>query len=299
MAPASEKTLSTADIFAKTRRIEIRTSRLVNELFAGSYHSTFKGQGMEFLDVREYVAGDDIRAIHWGVTARLNHPYIKRFREERELTILIAVDMSHSHRFGTRNRYKSELTAEIVALLSFAALKNNDKVGLILFSDRVESYIPPRKTRSHALRLVRDALGFRPEGTGTDVAGALEYINRVQKRRAIVFVVSDFIDEGWERMLAITQKHHDTIVLAVEDPMERKWPDVGRLVVTDAETGQRGLTAGTSLFRAAYDAKAAAARETRDRTFKRHKIDRVVFRTDQDYVRPLLTFFQERSRRKR
>ncbi len=299
MPAASEKTLSTSEIFAKTRRIEIRTTKLVNNLFAGRYHSTFKGRGVEFLDVREYVPGDDIRTIHWSVTARLNQAYVKRFREERELTILIAVDLSRSHRFGTRNRLKSELAAEIVALLSFAALKNNDKVGLLLFTDRVESYIPPRKTRKHALRLVRDALGFQPEGAGTDITGALEYLNRIQKRRAVVFVVSDFMDEGWERLMGITQRHHDTISMVLEDPMERKWPEVGRLLVSDAETGARGLAPGSKSFRLAYDEKANAAKENRDRIFKRHKIDRVVFRTNQDHVKPLMSFFQERARRKR
>ncbi|MBV9080353.1 MAG: DUF58 domain-containing protein [Elusimicrobia bacterium] len=284
-------------MFAKTRRIEIRTSRLVNELFAGRYHSTFKGRGVEFVDVREYVPGDDIRTIHWPVTARLGLPYIKRFREERELTILIAVDVSRSHAFGTRSRHKSELAAELVALLSFAALKNNDKVGLLLFSDRIESYLPPRKSRKHALRLVRDALTIQPAGHGTDIKGALEYLNRVQKRRAIVFLISDFLDEGWERLLAITQRHHDTVAFVVDDPMERKWPEVGRLVIEDAETGRRGLAPASGTFRTLFEKANAARREARNRIFSRHRLDRVLFRTDQDYVRPLLSFFQERARR--
>lgn len=293
---ASQKP-GTAELFAKTRRIEIRTSRLVNELFAGRYHSTFKGRGVEFVDVREYVAGDDIRSIHWNVTARLGQAYVKRFREERELTILIAVDLSRSHAFGTRSRLKSELAAELVSLLSFAALKNNDKVGLLLFTDRVESYIPPRKSRKHALRLVRDVLSFEPTGTGTDLAGALEYLNRLQKRRAIVFLISDFLADGWERMVAITQRHHDTVAMVIEDPMERAWPKVGRLLIEDAESGQRALTPASTVFRQLYESQSQARRETRDRLFARHKLDRVVFRTDQDYVRPLLTFFQERARR--
>lgn len=294
---ASQKKLATAEIFSKTRRIEIRTSRLVNELFAGRYHSTFKGRGMEFVDVREYVPGDDIRTIHWSVTARLGQAYIKRFREERELTILIAVDLSRSHAFGTRSRLKSELAAELVALLSFAALKNNDKVGLLLFTDRVESYTPPRKSRKHALRLVRDTLGFEPVGHGTDLSGALEYLNRLQKRRAVVFLLSDFLDEGWERMVAITQRHHDTIALVIEDPMERQWPKVGRVVLQDAETGKRDLSPSSEEFRRHFESQSLARREARDLTFKRHKLDRVVFRTDLDYVRPLLEFFRERTRR--
>jgi uncharacterized protein (DUF58 family) len=297
-APAHSR-LTTSEIFSKTRRIEIRTSRLVNELFAGSYHSTFKGRGMEFVDVREYVPGDDIRNIDWNVTARLGDPYIKRFREERELTILIAVDLSRSHAFGTRSRLKSELAAELVALLSFAALKNNDKVGLLLFTDKVESYTPPRKSRKHALRLVRDTLSFEPEGRGTNLTGALQYLNRLQKRRAIVFLISDFMDEGFEHTLAITQRHHDTIALVIEDPMERQWPAVSRIVIEDAETGRRDLSPASPLFRKLYESHSQARRDARDRIFKRHKLDRVVFRTDQDYVRPLRAFFKERSRRYR
>ncbi len=289
--------LTPAEIFRKTRRIEIRTSRLVNELFGGSYHSTFKGRGMEFVDVREYVPGDDIRAIHWNITARLGQPYIKRFVEERELTILIAVDVSGSQRFGTRVRFKSDLAAELVSLISFAALKNNDKVGLLLFSDHIESYTPPRKRRSHALRLVRDVLSFNPKGKKTDLSMALQYLNRVQKKRAIVFVLSDFLGEGYDRILASTQRHHDTIAIVLEDPMEQEWPKIGKILIEDAETGQLAVADSKTHFRSQYLRQQNVAREKRDLLFAKMKLARVVLKTNLDYVRPLLYFFQDRTRR--
>jgi uncharacterized protein (DUF58 family) len=286
-----------AEIFAKTRRIEIRTSRLVNELFGGRYHSTFKGRGMEFSDVREYVPGDDIRAIHWNVTARLGHPYIKRYTEERELTMLIAVDVSNSLPFGTKARFKSELAAELVSLLTFAAIKNNDKVGLLLFSDKVEAFIPPRKNRSHALRLIRDSLSFEPTSPGTDLKVALEYINRIQKRRAVVFLISDFLDTGYEHMLGITQRHHDTIALVLEDEMERTWPVVSGILIEDAESGERALLSANAAARHRFSESTRHLRQERDRIFTKRGLDRVVFRTDEDYVKPLLQFFRERAKR--
>ncbi len=291
--------LTPAEIFAKTRRIEIRTSRLVNELFGGRYHSTFKGRGVEFSDVREYIAGDDVRAIHWNITARLGMPYIKRFTEERELTILIAVDVSRSTAFGTRHRLKSELAAELVALLAFAALKNNDKVGLLLFSDKIENFIPPRKSKSHTLRLVRDVLSFEPQGAGTNINEALTYLNRVQKKRSIVFIISDFIDGDYEKALGITRRRHDTVAFVLEDPMEAKWPSVGRILMEDAETRARAIAPGNASFRDEYAKIARGVRETRDRIFSRINLDRVIFQTNQDYVKPLLVFFQERVRRYR
>lgn len=297
-ASTSEPVLA-AEIFAKTRRIEIRTSRLVNELFGGRYLSTFKGRGIHFVDVREYVAGDDVRNIHWNVTARLNHPYVKRFTEERELTILIAVDVSASNIFGTRRRLKSELVAELVSLLAFSSVKNNDKVGLLLFSDRMEKYIPPRKSRHHALRLVREALGFTPVSDRTDIAASLDYLNRIQKKRCVLFLISDFIDEGWERALRTTHRRHDTIAFCVEDPMEKAWPPVRQLLIRDPESGLRLMIPGGERDRTAAHAAALRHQDRRDRLFARLGIDRVVFRTDQDYVKPMLAFFQERARRYR
>lgn len=297
MAQTVASTVIPAEIVKKTRRIEIRTSRLVDELFGGRYHSTFKGRGMEFVDVREYVPGDDIRTIHWNITARLGQPYVKRFVEERELTIFIAVDVSRSQQFGTRQRLKSELAAELVALLSLAAQKNNDKVGLLLFSDRVENFIPPRKTRRHTLRLIRDVLSHTPQYNGTNLSLALQYLNRVQKKRAIVFVISDFLDQNYERMLATTQRRHDTIAFVLEDPMEQEWPRVGKLLVQDAESGTCAVVPATSIFRTDYQRKQARAREQRDLSFAKIRLDRVVLRTNSDYIRPLLNFFQDRSQR--
>jgi len=298
MAENTLTSATTAEVFKKTRRIEIRTSRLVNELFGGRYHSTFKGRGMEFSDIREYVPGDDIRSIHWKVTARLGHPYVKQFTEERELTILIAVDVSKSHAFGTKRRFKSELAAELVALLAFASLKNNDKVGLLLFSDKVEKYVPPRKSKRHTLRLVRDILGFAPQNARTNIDAALQYINRVQKKRAIVFIISDFLDSGFEKSLSVTQRHHDTIAFVIEDVMEESWPDVGRIILEDAETGDRQIM-GRNLkrFQIDYRRNSNALREARDKMFAKINMDRVKFRTDEEYIKPLLNFFKERERK--
>jgi len=297
--PTSSLTgLSPSEIFNKIRRIEIKTSRLVNELFGGRYLSSFKGRGMEFNDIREYIPGDDIRDIHWNVTARLGHPYVKRFTEERELTILLAVDVSRSHAFGTHEKFKMELAAELVALLSFASLKNNDKVGLLLFSDIIESYIPPRKSKSHTLRLVRDVLGFKPQRVHTDLEGALQYLNRVQKKRSIVFLISDFLDAPFEKSLGITKRKHDTIAFILEDPMETQWPDIGNIIVEDAETGQTlWVNPGRDHFREKYEIKMKARKAERDQIFSKLNIDRVNFITDQDYVKPLMTFFQERAKR--
>lgn len=291
--------IKTSEILAKTRRIEIRTTRLVTELFGGRYHSTFKGRGVEFADVREYVPGDDVRTIHWNITARLNQPYVKRFTEERELTILIAVDVSASTAFGTRSKLKSELAAELVSVLTFAALKNNDKVGLMLFSDRVENYIPPRKSRRHALRLVRETLGHKSDHTGTNIKEALEYLNRVQKKRAIVFIISDFLDDDFEHRLRLTQKHHDTIAFVLEDAMEKEWPAIGRILVEDAEGGERHLVPGGKTFRDLFARQANEWRDRREKIFAKTNLDRVRFQTDKDYVRPLLTFFHERTRKRR
>lgn len=286
------------DIFRRIRRIEIKTSRLVNELFGGRYLSTFKGRGMEFSDVREYLPGDDIRSIHWNVTARMGHPFVKRYTEERELTILIAVDVSWSHAFGTRNRFKSELAAELVSLLAFSSLKNNDKVGLLLFSDRIENYAPPRKSKSHALRLVRDTLTFIPEGRGTDLDGALRFLNRVQKKRAIVFLISDFQAEDYEQALKFTQRRHDTIAFVLEDPLEKDWPAVRRLVVDDAETGERRLVDFSSDYlRKMYANERRTQAARRNRLFAKIGMDKVIFQTDQDYVKPMISFFQERAKR--
>jgi uncharacterized protein (DUF58 family) len=295
----TEATISTpAELFNRIRRIEIRSSRLVNELFGGRYHSVFKGRGMSYVDTREYIPGDDIRNIHWAVTARLNSPFVKRFTEERELTLLLAVDVSGSLAFGTKSRLKSELAAELVALLSFAALRNNDKIGLLLFSDRVESYLAPRKSKRHALRLIRDVLNHPPRAAGTDLPAALTYLNRLQKKKAVVFLISDFLSAGYEQALSVTQKRHDAVAFVLQDPIEAAWPKAGRLLLQDAESGERGLVAPTTLIsRTRLSNLLRKKTEERDRIFKRRNVDHVIFETNKDYVRPLLRFFQERARR--
>jgi uncharacterized protein (DUF58 family) len=295
---SSEPTPIHSEVFNRIRRIEIRTSKLVNELFGGRYHSAFKGRGMAYVDTREYIPGDDVRNIHWTVTARLGHPFVKRFTEERELTILLAVDVSGSLSFGTKSRLKSELATELVSLVSFAALRNNDKIGLLLFSDKIESYIPPQKSKRHTLRLIRDVLNHPPQSTQTDLAGALAYLNRVQKRRAIVFVISDFLAPDYERQLSVTQKRHDTVSFVLQDPLETAWPKTGRLLLEDAETRETGLVAPARLItQTRLTARLKRLQDQRNRLFKKHGIDHVIFQTDRDYVRPLLQFFQERKRR--
>ncbi len=298
MAASTPTGTSPSEILRRTQRIEIRTARLVNELFAGQYHSSFKGRGVEFHDVREYVPGDDVRTIHWALTAKMGQAYIKRFTEERELTIIIAVDISNSHAFGTVRRSKAELAAELVSLIAFSSLKNNDKVGLLLFSDQIEAYIPPRKSRSHALRLVRDVLTVQPKSAGTNINLALQHLNRIQKKKAIVFLLSDFIDQGFEQTLAITQRHHDTIAFVLSDPLEKKWPQVSRLLVQDAETGQRMiLRGGRKDFKNVYEIAMASEKRKLTTFFRKIKMDHVFFATDKDYVKPLIAFFRERAMR--
>ncbi|MCP4679733.1 MAG: DUF58 domain-containing protein, partial [Deltaproteobacteria bacterium] len=214
------------EILKKIRHIEIHTKRLVNDLFSGEYHSTFKGQGMEFEEVRQYQPGDDIRLIDWNVTARTGFPHIKKFREERELSVVLMVDASSSGRFGTRERFKSETAAELCALLAFSAIKNNDKVGLIIFTDQIEKFVPPQKGRSHVLRLIREILYFEPAGTGTDVAGALEYFNKVIKRKSVVFVISDFLSDDYLKPLQISNNKHDVVAMKVSDPREATFENV-------------------------------------------------------------------------
>jgi len=228
----------TSEILKTIRRIEITTGRLVTEVFAGQYESVFKGRGMEFSEVREYQPGDDVRLIDWNVTARFGHPYIKKFVEERELTVMLLVDRSASGMFGTARRMKAEIAAEVCAVLAFSAMKNNDKVGLILFTDSIEKYIPPKKGRTHALRIIREALYGKPRGTGTDISAALKYLNDVVKKKCIVFVISDFIDRDYEKMLRITNKRHDMIAVEIADPGESRMPPAGLVSLQDAETGK-------------------------------------------------------------
>lgn len=287
------------EILAKVRRIEISTKRLVNDLFSGEYHSTFKGQGMEFEEVREYQPGDDIRLVDWNVTARTGHPYIKKYREERELSVVLLVDASSSGRFGTRERFKSETAAELCAVLAFSAIKNNDKVSLIIFTDRIEKFVPPKKGRAHVLRLVREVLYFQPQGTGTDIGGALEYLSRVIRRKSVVFVVSDFLSEGFNRPMQIANRRHDLIAMKINDPRETQFTPLGLIELEDTETGELLLVdTSSTAFRREFEARAREDMTTMKRTFQLMNLDFISIQTDRPYVVPLINFFRSRERRR-
>ncbi|MDE0074426.1 MAG: DUF58 domain-containing protein [Gammaproteobacteria bacterium] len=288
-----------SEILRKVRRIEITTRGLVNEVFSGEYHSVFQGRGMNFAEVREYQYGDDIRSIDWNVTARTGTPFVKVFEEERELTVMLVVDVSASGNFGTRMRMKGDVAVEICALLAFSAIKNNDKVGLILFSDRIEKFVPPRKGRRHVLRVLRELLYHRPDRSGTDIRMALEYLTRVTRRRAVVFLVSDFLAGGFGRALNIAGRRHDTIAVRVRDRRETELPPIGLVEFEDAETGER-FVVNTSdrSFREAFGRDRAAVEEELERTLRHGKVDLIDVRVDRPYVRPLMRFFKERERRR-
>jgi len=288
------------EILKQVRLLEITTRGLVNDVFSGEYHSVFKGRGMSFAEVREYGYGDDIRGIDWNVTARTGSPHVKVFEEERELTLMLVVDVSASAHFGTRERMKSELAAELCGVLAFSAIKNNDKVGLILFSDRIEHFVPPRKGRRHALRVLRELL-YRPaEGTGTDIAGALEYLARVTRRRAVAFLVSDFLAEGYERALSVAARRHDLVAVRVGDAREAAVPPMGFVEFEDPETGRR-VVVNTSAraFQERFGEGRAAARARVDEVFRRSRVDSIDVTTGVPYERALRRFFEERGRRVR
>ncbi len=290
----------TNELIAKIRRIEITTRKLVNDTFAGEYHSVFKGRGMEFNEVRQYHPGDDVRTIDWNVTARTGEPHIKSYSEERELTVMLVVDASRSGEFGTKNRFKRELAAELAAVMSFAATTNNDKVGLLVFTDRVELLIPPRKGRSHVLRMVRDLLVFQPEGTGTDIRLALDTINVLLKRRSIVFVISDFLTdpESYRRALYATSRRHDVVAFDIDDPLEREIADVGIIALEDAETGMlRWVDTGSKAWRRMFSGRVANFVEGKIEVFNAAGVDRINVMTDKDYVAEVATFFKNRMRR--
>jgi uncharacterized protein (DUF58 family) len=288
----------TREILRKIRRLELRTRRLVESSFAGQYQSVFKGRGMNFEEVRPYTPGDEIRAIDWNVTARTGEPYIKKFTEEREMTVMIVLDVSASGDFGSVRASKREMAAEVASILAFSAIHNNDKVGLLLFSDRVELFIPPKKGRLHILRLIREMLFFSPKGRGTDLAGALEYMNKVITRRAVVFVISDFLTGDFTRPLTVSAKRHDMVALNVVDPAEEALPDVGVILLEDPETGEQ-IEVDTS--RRAITGNYARLAEERFKelgtVFGSRGIDTVQLRTDRDYLPVLRSFFDRRGRR--
>jgi len=278
--------------------IRVVTNRLVDEHLSGEYHSVFKGQGIEFDEVREYVPGDDIRSIDWNVTARMGMPFVKRFCEERELTILFLVDVSGSQSFGSERRVKAELAAEITCVLALSAIKNQDKIGLILFSDRIEKSLPARKGRTAAMRLVREVLAAEETRRGTDLAGALRYLNQAQKRRAVVFIISDFMDTGFERELRITGRRHDVICCRLSDPREQDLPDVGLVEVQDPETGEVELLDTSSApLREAFRANALREAEELDRLFRRNKIDALQLSTARSFIEDIHKLFRQRQAR--
>jgi uncharacterized protein (DUF58 family) len=287
-----------ADILRKVRRIEITTNRLVNESLAGEYHSVFKGRGMEFAEVREYQYGDDIRTIDWNVTSRMGHPYVKKHVEERELTVMLVVDVSGSGQFGTRRQFKREIEAEICALLAFSAIKNNDRVGLLAFTDRVEKFLAPKKGKDHVLRVIREVLYFRPQGRGTDLARALQHLYRTITKRSVVFVVSDFLASGFERPLRVAARKHDLIAVTVTDPREEDLPPMGLVALEDAETAETVLVdASDRKTRERFRAWSAARRAAREALFRSVGIDALELYTDRPYDAPLVRFFQRRARR--
>ena len=288
--------MDTNDLLKRVRKIEIKTRGLSRHIFAGEYHSAFKGRGMAFSEVREYQYGDDIRNIDWNVTARFNHPYIKVFDEERELTVMLLVDVSGSREFGTAVRFKKALIAEISAVLAFSATQNNDKVGVILFSDKVEKFIPPKKGRQHILRVIRELIEFTPERTQTDVAVALQYLTNAIKKRSTVFVISDFISPQFEDALKIASRKHDVVALRIYDAHEATMPAIGLVQFRDAETGQT-IWADTSSVkvRQQYEQHWNGIRRRLDELFRRSGIDNALIRTDEDYVKPMMKLFKQRG----
>ncbi len=290
--------METRELLKKVRLIEIKTRGMVNHVFSGEYHSVFKGRGMEFSEVREYQFGDDIRSIDWNVSARFNHPFIKIFEEERELTVMLIVDLSHSGEFGTGLQLKNEIAAEICAVLAFSAIKNNDKVGLILFTDRIEKFVPPKKGRAHILRIIRELISFEASGTGTDIKQALEYFNHVSKKRTIAFLISDFIDDGFDKILRIISKKHDVIAIELADPREEELPNVGLIKFHDAETNQeRWIDTGNVAIRNRFRAYWQKRKNERKNLFIRSKVDAIPIRIDIPYVKPIVDFFKLRERR--
>ena len=288
------------EILRQVKLIELRTRGLVNSVFTGEYRSVFKGQGMEFSEVREYQPGDEVRSIDWNVTARMRRPFVKRYIEERELTVMLVVDLSGSERFGTVKRFKSELASELAAVLAMSAVRNNDRVGVLLFTDRIEHVIPPRKGRRHVLRIIRDLLAFEPVGRGTDMVIAIDYVAKMLNQKAIVFIVSDFLERDISHPLKILAQRHDVVAVTVEDPSERDLPDIGIARLMDPETGDTfEVDTSSKNVREAYSGHVTAEREERKHLLRRLAIDEVAVRTEGGAVEPLLRFFRARETRAR
>ena len=299
-APAAPSKGVPPEILRQVKLPELKTRGLVNSLFTGEYRSVFKGQGMEFAEVREYQPGDEVRSIDWNVTARMGKPFVKRYIEERELTVMLAVDLSGSERFGTRARFKSELASELAAVLAMSAIRNNDRVGAVLFSDRIEHVVPPRKGRRHALRLMRDLLVFEPVGRGTDLAGALEYTGKMLSHKAIIFVVSDFQSPDLEQPLKLLAQRHDVVAVTVDDPSEQQLPDIGQARFVDPETGATiDIDTSDGAVRARFAEAVAEEMSARRQLLRRLAIDEIPVHTDGGVVDPLIKFFRARETRSR
>ena len=285
-------------VLKKIRRIQITTSRMVTDVFAGQYQSVFKGKGMEFDEVRDYQPGDDIRSIDWNVTARMGHPYVKKFVEERELTVMLLLDLSMSCYFGSVRQLKNQLAAELCSVLALSAIQNNDKVGLIIFTDRIEKFISPRKGLSHVLRVVREALYFKPKGKGTNISSALEYLNHITKRKTISFIISDFFDSGFKNLLSISNKRHDMVAVTITDPREIDLPNIGIVKLNDAETEENFIidTSDTS-FREKYKGDALQRISERKKLLRSINVDNIDVRTDIPYEKELIKFFKARGKR--
>ena len=287
------------ELFKKVRKIEIKTRGLSNQIFSGEYHSVFKGRGMAFSEVREYQFGDDIRNIDWDVTARFNHPFIKIFEEERELTVMLLIDVSGSNNFGTQGQLKQEIVTEIAAVLSFSAIQNNDKVGVIFFSDKIEKFIPPKKGTTHILRIIRELIDFKAENNGTNIAEALRYLTNVIKKKSTAFLISDFMDEGMDKAIQIANYKHDLIAIRVTDEREKEIPDVGMVRMLDAETGKTmWVDTSSSKVRKHYAKQAATKTAHLDKIFARFGVDMVKVYTGKDYVKPLMNLFKKREGRR-
>jgi len=289
--------LTTAELFKKARKIEIASRRLVDEVLSGQYHSVFKGRGVIFSDVRPYYPGDDIRAIDWNITARMNAPHVKQFVEERDRTVNLMIDMSASGYFGSRGAAKRELAAELAAVVAFSAIKNNDRVGLYIVTDRVEKFVPPKKGRRHVLRVIGEILAFQPESRQTNLGAGLDFLAKVARRRSVVFLVSDFLTEGWERAMQITRQRHEVVPVVVSDPMEQQLPSVGLLTLEDLETGEVVEVDTSGAAADDFARRARAQIGLRDLALRRLNVDMVTVRTDRPYVDALIAFFKARAKR--
>jgi len=291
--------MDTTELIKKVRKIEIKTRGITKQLFSGDYHSVFKGRGMAFSEVREYQVGDDIRSIDWNVTARYASPYVKIFEEERELTVVLLVDISGSQSFGTRVQFKRDLVTELSAVLTFSAIQNNDKIGVVFFSDKIEKFVPPKKGKTHALRIIRELIEIQPTGKGTDIGQALKYLTNVLKKRCIVFLISDFISGNFEEHLKIASNRHDTVAVQIYDIYEDELPKAGLIRILDPETGNsRWIDSADEKVRQNYKSWRETMQKNLNNIFTRNKVDMIKIRTDESYIAPLQNFFKKRERRK-